>query len=320
MMPKFTVSIPAYKSKFLKECIQSVLNQEYSDFELIILNDCSPEPVERIVESFNDSRISYFKNDRNVGPENLILNWNRCLNLANGEFIIILGDDDRLDSTYLSEFELLSGKYPNLNVYHCRSKIIDETGKVLELTASWPEYESVYESIWHRLRGLRNQFISDFVYRRKYLIDRGGFFYLPYAWGSDDITFFIAASEAGIAHINNPIFNYRRTNLTISSTGNNEIKLQALMLADKWLVEFLKTIPKNVNDRIIHNNILKIRKRILMKKMIFLIACDLSENLFRKSLYWFKIKSYYGISSNEIIYAFFEAIKKRKIKSIAKNL
>lgn len=54
---KFTIAIPAYKRTFLKECIDSILAQTYKDFELIIINDASPEDLDSVVECYKDSRI-----------------------------------------------------------------------------------------------------------------------------------------------------------------------------------------------------------------------------------------------------------------------
>src|SRR5476651_1706297 len=165
----FTIAIPAYKSKFLKECINSILLQTYSDFELIIVNDCSPEPIEPIIKQFDDPRITYYKNEVNIGAENLVKNWNNTLDKASGEFFMMMGDDDKLEPNYLEEFVKLIEKYNTLNVFHCRTKIIDEHSKPIKLTPSCPEFETVYDSIWHRINGFRLQFISDFVYRTSML-------------------------------------------------------------------------------------------------------------------------------------------------------
>ena len=51
---KYTIAIPAYKSDFLKECIESILNQTFQDFELIIIDDASPYPIREIISQFND--------------------------------------------------------------------------------------------------------------------------------------------------------------------------------------------------------------------------------------------------------------------------
>ena len=57
-----TIAIPAYKVEFLKEAISSALNQTYSNIELVIIDDNSPENIDSIIKEFNDSRIHYYKN------------------------------------------------------------------------------------------------------------------------------------------------------------------------------------------------------------------------------------------------------------------
>lgn len=63
---KFSITIPAYKTAYLKECIESILAQTYTNFELIIVNDASPEDLTSIVHSFDDSRIRYYINEKIV--------------------------------------------------------------------------------------------------------------------------------------------------------------------------------------------------------------------------------------------------------------
>ena len=59
--------LPVFKAKYLSESIDSILNQTMSDFELIIVNDQSPDDIDSIVFSFNDSRIQYDINEKNIG-------------------------------------------------------------------------------------------------------------------------------------------------------------------------------------------------------------------------------------------------------------
>lgn len=82
---KFSILIPAYKAAYLKECIDSILSQSYPNFELVIVNDDSPENLDAIVKKNKDKRIRYYVNDSNVGALNVVDNWNKCLGLAIGD-------------------------------------------------------------------------------------------------------------------------------------------------------------------------------------------------------------------------------------------
>ena len=61
-MVKYSFVLPAYKARFFREAIESILNQTYSEFELIIVNDASPEDLDSIVNSYSDERIRYYRN------------------------------------------------------------------------------------------------------------------------------------------------------------------------------------------------------------------------------------------------------------------
>jgi len=90
----FSVIVPTYnRSHLLPRAINSILNQTYSNFEIIIVNDGSTDNTEEIVNSFNDNRIIYHNNEINKGNNAAV---NIGFNLANGKYIAALGDDDEL--------------------------------------------------------------------------------------------------------------------------------------------------------------------------------------------------------------------------------
>ena len=67
-MPKISVIMPAYNAeKYIKEAIDSILGQTFRDFELIVLNDCSRDHTESVILSYDDPRIVYVKNEKNMG-------------------------------------------------------------------------------------------------------------------------------------------------------------------------------------------------------------------------------------------------------------
>ena len=287
-MAKFSICIPAYKSDFLQECIESILGQTCPDFELVILNDCSPQPILEIVRRFDDPRIRYEENEKNVGAYRLVDNWNKCLAMSSGEYILIMGDDDRLRPDYLEEFLKLIEAYPQLHVYHCRSRIINDQGETVKLTPALPPFEHVYDSIWHRLQQLRSNYISDYVYQTQALRAQGGFYDLPLAWGSDDITAFIASADLGIAHTNEPVFEYRSNAQSITSTGSDLGKMEANLLYADWLREFMKRKPVTGTDRIVHQYLMSHLDTLIRQKKNYTMLISMQKDAWKKAMLWWK--------------------------------
>lgn len=95
-MPRVSVLTPIYNTRpqHLRECIESILNQTFTDFEFLILND-SPDnkEIEKIVKEYakHDKRIKYYANDKNMG---ITPSRNKLLDLAKGEYVAIFDHDD----------------------------------------------------------------------------------------------------------------------------------------------------------------------------------------------------------------------------------
>src|SRR5918993_3330345 len=109
-MPKVSVLVPTYNyARYLGEAIESVLNQTFTDFELIIIDDQSKDETDQVVGKYlYDSRVTYHKNPVNLG---LVGNFNRALELATGEYIKFLLADDKLDINILAKFSAVLDSY-----------------------------------------------------------------------------------------------------------------------------------------------------------------------------------------------------------------
>lgn len=217
---KFSITIPAYKQKYLYEAIESCLAQTYKDFELIIVDDASPEDLKSVVDRCQDSRIRYYRNEKNCGAMNVVDNWNICLGYAKGDYVICMGDDDRLLPNCLEEYSMLIEKYPDLDIYHGMTEIIDENGNVTNMQEARPEREGMYSMISGRLRNSRLQYIGDWLFKRTVLEQLNGYVNMPMAWGSDDLTAYTIAKNKGVANTQRPVFQYRISSLTISNSGH----------------------------------------------------------------------------------------------------
>lgn len=106
-LPEISVLLPIYNTNpvHLRECIESILNQTFQNFELIILNDASTENLDDVVNSFDDCRIKYYKNETNSG---ITKTRNKLLSLASGKYIAICDHDDiSLPERFEKEYNFL---------------------------------------------------------------------------------------------------------------------------------------------------------------------------------------------------------------------
>lgn len=91
-MPKLSITVPAYnRENYIGPCLESLLNQSFTDFEIIVVNDGSTDKTVEIIESYKDSRIKLYHNEQNRG---IVYTRNRGFELSKGEYIAILDSDD----------------------------------------------------------------------------------------------------------------------------------------------------------------------------------------------------------------------------------
>lgn len=103
-MPKVTVIIPVYNSeKYIGRCLDSVLNQTYKDFEILIVNDGSKDNSQKIIDSYNEK---YSHKIISIEQENkgVAITRNESIKKANGKYIMFIDNDDYLDSDYIETF------------------------------------------------------------------------------------------------------------------------------------------------------------------------------------------------------------------------
>jgi glycosyltransferase involved in cell wall biosynthesis len=132
MSPTVSVIIPNYNhAPYLKERIDSVLNQTYQDFEVIILDDCSPDNSVEVIEQYRSNpHVSHILiNEQNT--RNTFIQWERGISMAKGRYIWIAESDDvaelQLLETLIGQLE----QHPDASVAFCHSRLIDADGALL---------------------------------------------------------------------------------------------------------------------------------------------------------------------------------------------
>ena len=104
-MPKISIIVPMYNSeKYIKKCLESILNQTYEDFEVLLVNDGSTDKTESIVNRYNDKRIKYIKNKKSgIGKTR-----NLGIDKSKGEYLMFVDSDDYLDKSAVEKLYIHS--------------------------------------------------------------------------------------------------------------------------------------------------------------------------------------------------------------------
>ena len=229
-----SIAIPAYKRTYLAEAIDSALSQDYQNIELIIVNDHSPYDLDSIVSQYHDSRIRYYKNKRNLGKRSIVLNWNRCLEYARGEFFVLLCDDDVLMPNFVTELLKLANKYPQCNVFHARKIEKDERDGSMTETPIWPEYENSNDFVKQYFDGSRKFTISEFLYRTTHIVNIK-YKVFPSGYFSDDASLVLFTKEGGVVSSKTPLLVFRFSDEHIGSSGLYNIgKARAMRQYIRW--------------------------------------------------------------------------------------
>ncbi|MBS0615251.1 MAG: glycosyltransferase family 2 protein [Verrucomicrobia bacterium] len=108
---KFSVLLPTRnRLEYLKYAIDSVLHQDYQNWEIIVSDNHSEENIKQHIDQLNDNRIKYFRTDSFIP---VTANWNNAMDKSMGDYVIMLGDDDCLMKNYFTTMVALLSKFPN---------------------------------------------------------------------------------------------------------------------------------------------------------------------------------------------------------------
>lgn len=287
-MYKYTFLIPAYKSQFLDELLRSIKNQHFSDFEVIISDDNSPEDLYSIVAPYlDDIRYHYRRNKTNIGGSNLVSHWNMLVDLCESDYCIMAGDDDVYDERFLERIDILVSAYPNVDLFRARTCRINENGERFE-------EEHIYDAFEDQIKFFANyneriHCIGNYVFKTDSLKAVNKFVYFPLAWGSDSATA-LSCSKEGVAHTNEILFYFRRSSLNISYANKSDAlmakqKIEAICLFYNWIVKYVDDIQSDksqINDYLMKKGQKAYRDRIESQIITYyrLLGFKESYNLF----------------------------------------
>jgi glycosyltransferase involved in cell wall biosynthesis len=126
---RVTIFVPTYnRARWLPEAIESALAQTYEDFVLLVSDNCSTDGTREVVESFEDPRLVYIRQD-----EHLDLNdhFNRCYARAETEYMFLIPDDDVMEPDALEQTVAVLDANPRVGLVHGCAQLVDEHGTTI---------------------------------------------------------------------------------------------------------------------------------------------------------------------------------------------
>lgn len=228
-VPHITVLMPVYNAgRYLREAIDSILSQSFTNFEFLIINDGSSDNSEEIIKSYTDTRIRYIKNETNI---KLIATLNKGIDLATGKYIARMDADDTSENTRLQvQYEYME---QNPDVALCGSwfKMFGDKNIVVK-------YESDHNHIMAKML-YQCHFCHPSVIMRKQSVQSFAVKFDPFFIHAEDYDFFTRIGEKHkLANIQQVLLNYR--------THAQSISQQNKQIQDEKSIVIKKRLFKNI--------------------------------------------------------------------------
>lgn len=208
--------------KYLKEAIGSILNQTYTNFEFIIIDDCSSDSSISIIQSYNDPRIVLIQNKENLG---LTKSLNEGLRQAKGEYIARMDADDCMMPNRLEKQLDFLHKNTSVIVVGSSAFIIDENGVQIGIKKTITDHSQLR---FHML--FKNQILHPTTMFRKDEIIKLGAYNEQYRFAQDyDLWSRILEKEYLISNIEEPLMKYRLHNFSVTQGKTKDDSFQTAM-------------------------------------------------------------------------------------------
>lgn len=253
---KVTIIMPVYNcEKYLHEAIESILNQTFKDFELLIINDGSKDRTNKILQSYQDLRIVVINNERNLG---IVKSLNKGLKLAKGEYIARQDADDiSLPERLLKQVRYLDERI-NIGLLGCGVIVIDEYGNE---TKRWEIKKDNKEIII-------NNIAHGSVMMRADCIKQVGGYREELKHVEDNDLWYRIAIKFGVDCLDEYLYELRRCDTLLSITQRNSVWQCKYVQFAKELVEERKRKGRDKLDYLSEREIKKILPRLTLKDRI----------------------------------------------------
>lgn len=215
--PTVSFIVPCYKlAHLLPECVHSILAQTYEDFEVLIMDDCSPDDTPTVAQAFHDPRVRHIRNESNLGH---LRNYNKGIDLARGEYIWLISADDRLRQPYILEKHVnVMESNPKVGYVICPAvELVDGVEKrVGQYSVVAPDDKVFRGHEFLKILLDFNPVAAPAAMVRRSCYARFGKFPLDLPYAGDQYLWSLFALHYDVAFQHEPMVNYRLHSLSIT--------------------------------------------------------------------------------------------------------
>jgi glycosyltransferase involved in cell wall biosynthesis len=233
--PLVSIGMPAYNAAMhIRDAVDSLLDQDYRNFELIISDNASSDATFEICQDYarKDKRVKVYLNKSNFGAH---YNFEKVLTLAQGKYFMWAGTDDVWKPHFISELLVLLEQYPTALTAMCRSEKIDLDGNVIK---KGPSYESTnkmnrYERLLYSAQ-YTNGWIFYGLYRTYFIKKSSVFVHKRLTNGSPELLLLHRCMNSGDFMFSNEILFCKRQSSPRTGEESNKKLLFSSMRALFW--------------------------------------------------------------------------------------
>ena len=216
--PTVTFVVPCYKlGHLLKQCVDSILSQDFDDLEVLIMDDCSPDDTPSVARSFGDPRVRHVRNDPNVGH---MRNYNKGVGLARGRYVWLISADDYLRRPYvLRRYVDVMERNPRIGYAFCSGVSVQdgqETGLIASSRCGDRDWVMAGPKWLRRLLHGNNMLAASVMARRACYTELGEY-PLDMPWANDWYMWCLFAFDYDVAYFDEPMVCYRQHALSMTT-------------------------------------------------------------------------------------------------------
>ncbi len=173
--PLVSIGIPTYnraKNGNLRRVVERSLGQSYSNIEVIVSDNCSDDNTSDVMAEFSDSRLQYFRQNTNIGPNS---NFNFCLDQARGKYFLLFHDDDSIDPDFIETCMASLEEGKDVGIIFTGVRVIDQNDNILKEHQNNAGNLSASHFMFGWFHGKFALFLCNTLYNTELLKGVGGF-------------------------------------------------------------------------------------------------------------------------------------------------